>query len=163
MYAAPSMPPPQNTSGHQPKKITLTKYGGGTSSYGTNYGKPSQPSGWSHQPAPSSQQQYSPQSNMMVRVQDSLDSALSPTRAYSSYQQSPPYQAPPQLRQFSAGPASFSSPGMNSSQLELQDSQPSYIRSCDPVPEDDYAYIPVSQRKKTFASQPPPPQCKSYS
>ncbi|XP_033757604.1 extensin-like [Pecten maximus] len=156
VYAAPSMPPPQNTSGHQPKKITLNQFGGGTTNFGANYGKPSVKSGWSPQPSPSSQQQYSPQSSMMVRVQDSLDSALSP-RSFSSYQPPAQHQAPPPLRQFSSGP-SYPLQGMSSAQTELQDQQPSYIRSSDPVPEEDYSYIPVSQRKQTFNTKPPPPQ-----
>ncbi|OWF47196.1 PDZ and LIM domain protein 3 [Mizuhopecten yessoensis] len=156
VYAAPSMHPPQNTSGHQPKKITLNTFGGGTTSFGASYGKPPAKTGWSPQQSPSSsQQQYSPQPNMMVRVQDSLDSALSP-RSFSSYQQPVQHQAPPPMRQFSAGP-SYPSPGLTSTQAELQDQQPSYIRSSDPVPEEDFSYIPVSQRKQTFSSKPAPP------
>ncbi|XP_021360000.1 pollen-specific leucine-rich repeat extensin-like protein 1 isoform X2 [Mizuhopecten yessoensis] len=162
VYAAPSMHPPQNTSGHQPKKITLNTFGGGTTSFGASYGKPPAKTGWSPQQSPSSsQQQYSPQPNMMVRVQDSLDSALSP-RSFSSYQQPVQHQAPPPMRQFSAGP-SYPSPGLTSTQAELQDQQPSYIRSSDPVPEEDFSYIPVSQRKQTFSSKPaPPPQDMRY-
>ncbi|XP_060063959.1 uncharacterized protein LOC132544392 [Ylistrum balloti] len=156
VYAAPSMPPPQNTSGHQPKKITLNQFGGGTTNYGSSYGKPSVKTGWSPQSPPSSQQQYSPHPNMMVRVQDSLDSALSP-KSFSSYQQPVQHQAPPPMRQFSAGP-SFPTQAVSAAQAELQDQQPSYIRSSDPVPEEDYTYIPVSQRKQTFNSKPAPPQ-----
>lgn len=155
-YAAPSMPPPQNTSGHQPKKITLNQFGGGTTNFGASYGKPQAKAGWSPQQPPSShQQQYSPQSSMMVRVQDSLDSALSP-KSFSSYQPiTPPApQAPPPMRQFSAG-QSYPYQSPSSAQVELQDQQPSYIRSSDPVPEEDYSYVPVSQRKQTFNAKPP--------
>ncbi|XP_069124125.1 uncharacterized protein [Argopecten irradians] len=92
---------------------------------------------------------------MMVRVQDSLDSALSP-KSFSSYQPiTPPApQAPPPMRQFSAG-QSYPYQSPSSAQVELQDQQPSYIRSSDPVPEEDYSYVPVSQRKQTFNAKPP--------
>lgn len=59
------MPPPA-FAGHQPKKITMNKFGGGTSNFGSNYGARAQQPGWSPQPSIYSQQ-YTPQPSMQER------------------------------------------------------------------------------------------------
>lgn len=61
------MPPPA-FAGHQPKKITMNKFGGGVSNFGSNYGARAQAQqpGWSPQPSIYSQQ-YTPQPSMQQR------------------------------------------------------------------------------------------------
>lgn len=59
------MPPP-NVAGHQPKKITMNKFGGGITNFGSNYGARAQQPGWSPQPSIYSQQ-YTPQLSTQER------------------------------------------------------------------------------------------------
>ncbi|XP_050390124.1 LIM domain-binding protein 3 [Patella vulgata] len=96
----PQMPQPPSY-GHQPKKVTVSKYGGGGPSFGAEYAQGGVPVS-----TQSRSGNYKPadQYNMLNRVQGSLDNIIlsprtpeaSPSQApfYQPYQQ--PYEAPQQ-------------------------------------------------------------------
>ena len=48
----------------------------------------------------------------------------------------------------------LSGPAATPQQRELQNSQPDYVRADDPVEEEDYNYVPVSQMKNKFVEKP---------
>ncbi|KAK3089364.1 hypothetical protein FSP39_003047 [Pinctada imbricata] len=138
------MPPPA-VAGFQPKKITMNKFGGGTTSFGSTYGARAQQPGWVPQPSPYSEQ-YTPQPSMQEQYGSNYNQQYQPQQ----YQPpSPQYQAPPpQFQPPSPQPEpylpKYQSPGL---------SQPDYVRSEDPVDEEEYDYVPVSQRKQQFAEK----------
>jgi hypothetical protein len=59
------MPPPA-VAGHQPKKITMNKFGGGVTNFGSNYGARAMQPSWSPQPSIYSQQ-CTPQPSVQER------------------------------------------------------------------------------------------------
>lgn len=177
------MPPP--IAGHTPRKVTLNKFGGGTTSFGQSFQSNKKSSTtWQPVPAPAG-------GSMMNRVQDSLDSALSPTsppQGYYQQQYQQPqqqqYRPPPQQQQYRPPPQQYQSPSQQQYQPPPQqqyqpppqqyqppqnqyqpqpqqepytptyqtvgDLQPDYVRAEDPVPEEDYEYTSVRDRKKQF-------------
>ncbi|XP_056018835.1 uncharacterized protein LOC125672255 isoform X13 [Ostrea edulis] len=92
-----TMPPPA-VAGHQPKKITMNKFGGGVTNFGNSYGARAMQPGWSPQPSIYSQQ-YTPQPSMQERE------ATAPQFQPQQYQPPPQqqyqqYQSPPQQQQY---------------------------------------------------------------
>ncbi|KAJ8318634.1 hypothetical protein KUTeg_003725 [Tegillarca granosa] len=169
------MQSPHAIAGHQPKKITLNKYGGGTTTFGSSY---QPPRGFVPKPSPYSEQ-YTPQASMQQR--DMYDSAP-PSQAYSPQQyqqyQAPPqqqyqpppqqqYQPPPQQQYQPPPQQQYQPPPQQQYQPQQQAyepppshpgmQQPDYVRSSDPVEEEEYEYVPVSQRKKQFVNSPSGP------
>ena len=61
----PKIMPPPAVAGHQPRKITMNKFGGGTTNFGSNFGAMAQQPGWKPQPSIYSEQ-YTPQPSMQV-------------------------------------------------------------------------------------------------
>lgn len=109
----PKIMPPPAFAGHQPKKITMNKFGGGVSNFGSNYGARAQQPGWSPQPSIYSQQ-YTPQPSMQQREdtapQYQQQYQSPPQQQYQQYQQpaqqQQQYQPPPQqqYQQYQAPP-----------------------------------------------------------
>ncbi|XP_071129844.1 uncharacterized protein [Mytilus edulis] len=215
-----NMPPPP-IAGHKPRKVTLNKFGGGTTSFGQSFKKTTTTNSWQPVSGPGSSQ------GMMGRVQDSLDSALSPTsppqgsyyQQQPQFQQQPQYQQqqqqyrPPQQQQYQPPPQQQYQPPPQQqyrpppqqqyqpppqqqyqppSQQQYQpppqqqyqpppqqqyqpppqqyqqqqeepytptfqtvgDLQPDYVRAEDPVPEEEYEFSSVRDRKKQFVDKP---------
>lgn len=120
--------PHHTVTGHQPKKLIINKIGGKGPEYGSdftqNYARPK-----TYHPV---QAPAAPGQHMMNRVQESLDNIiLSPTKAH---------EAPP-FAQYSYGHAM--DPGY------LPSTEAGYEPSTQPH-DDDYEYLPVGERKKTF-------------
>ncbi|VDI24979.1 Hypothetical predicted protein [Mytilus galloprovincialis] len=214
------MPPPP-IAGHKPRKVTLNKFGGGTTSFGQSFKKTTTTNSWQPVSGPGSSQ------GMMGRVQDSLDSALSPTsppqgsyyQQQPQFQQQPQYQQqqqqyrPPQQQQYQPPPQQqyqpppqqqyrpppqqqyqpppqqqYQPPSQQQYQPPTQqqyqpppqqqyqpppqqyqqqqeepytptfqtvgDLQPDYVRAEDPVPEEEYEFSSVRDRKKQFVDKP---------
>ncbi|VDI24974.1 Hypothetical predicted protein [Mytilus galloprovincialis] len=215
-----NMPPPP-IAGHKPRKVTLNKFGGGTTSFGQSFKKTTTTNSWQPVSGPGSSQ------GMMGRVQDSLDSALSPTsppqgsyyQQQPQFQQQPQYQQqqqqyrPPQQQQYQPPPQQqyqpppqqqyrpppqqqyqpppqqqYQPPSQQQYQPPTQqqyqpppqqqyqpppqqyqqqqeepytptfqtvgDLQPDYVRAEDPVPEEEYEFSSVRDRKKQFVDKP---------
>ncbi|CAG2191873.1 LDB3 [Mytilus edulis] len=208
-----NMPPPP-IAGHKPRKVTLNKFGGGTTSFGQSFKKTTTTNNWQPVSGPGSSQ------GMMGRVQDSLDSALSPTsppqgsyyQQQPQFQQQPQYQQqqqqqyrPPQQQQYQPPPQQQYQPPPQQqyrpppqqqyqpppqqqyqppSQQQYQpppqqqyqpppqqyqqqqeepytptfqtvgDLQPDYVRAEDPVPEEEYEFSSVRDRKQQFVDKP---------
>nr|XP_022313301.1 integrator complex subunit 3 homolog isoform X3 [Crassostrea virginica] len=98
----PRIMPPPNVAGHQPKKITMNKFGGGITNFGSNYGARAQQPGWSPQPSIYSQQ-YTPQLSTQEREGTASQYQQQPPmqQQYNQYQQPPQhqYQPPPPPQQ----------------------------------------------------------------
>ncbi|CAC5373290.1 LDB3 [Mytilus coruscus] len=207
-----NMPPPP-IAGHKPRKVTLNKFGGGTTSFGQSFQKKTTTNNWQPVSGPGSSQ------GMMGRVQDSLDSALSPTSPPQGgyYQQQPQFQQQPQYQQqqqqqYRPPPQQYQPPPQQQYQPPLQqqyqpppqqqyrpppqqqyqpppqqqyqpppqqqyqpppqqyqqeqqepytptfqtvgDLQPDYVRAEDPVPEEEYEFASVRDRKQQFVEKP---------
>lgn len=138
------MPAPP-IAGHQPKKVTMNKFGGGTTSFGQSFQSKKSTTTWQ----PVSGQQTS--GNMMNRVQDSLDSALSPTSPPQGYYQPPQYQQqqqrqPPPQQQYKPPQQQYHPPP----QKQPQQQQQQQYRP--PQQQQQQQYQPPPQQYK------PPPQ-----
>lgn len=135
------MPAPP-IAGHQPKKVTMNKFGGGTTSFGQSFQSKKSTTTWQ----PVSGQQTS--GNMMNRVQDSLDSALSPTSPPQGYYQPPQYQQqqqrqPPPQQQYKPPQQQYHPPPQKQPQQQQQQQ-----------------YRPPQQQQQQQQYQPPPQQYK---
>ncbi|XP_056018833.1 uncharacterized protein LOC125672255 isoform X11 [Ostrea edulis] len=91
-----TMPPPA-VAGHQPKKITMNKFGGGVTNFGNSYGARAMQPGWSPQPSIYSQQ-YTPQPSMQER--EATAPQFQPQYQPPPQQQYQQYQSPPQQQQY---------------------------------------------------------------
>ncbi|XP_063445490.1 putative mediator of RNA polymerase II transcription subunit 26 isoform X4 [Mytilus trossulus] len=145
-----NMPPPP-IAGHKPRKVTLNKFGGGTTSFGQSFKKTTTTNNWQPVSGPGSSQ------GMMGRVQDSLDSALSPTSPPqgSYYQQQPQFQQQPQYQQQQQQQQQYRPP-------QQQQYQPPTQQQYQPPPQQQYRPPPQQQYQPPPQQQYQPPPQQQY-
>ncbi|KAK6170651.1 hypothetical protein SNE40_018995 [Patella caerulea] len=171
----PQMPQPPSY-GHQPKKVTVSKYGGGGPSFGAEYAQGGVPVS-----TQSRSGNYKPvdQYNMLNRVQGSLDNIIlsprtpeaSPSQApfYQPYQQ--PYEAPQQQPSYQQQQPYAMSTGERLDRMQQfmpkpikpKRSAPKFKKPTGPVIGTDYSKVGIDyaqrgSRPSSGVWQPPPPQ-----
>ncbi|XP_067671172.1 LIM domain-binding protein 3-like isoform X2 [Haliotis asinina] len=154
------------SAGHKPKKVNLSKLGGGGPDFGSDFTRPNLQA-----PQQASRPSYRPvggQGQMLNKVQESLDSIIYSPRSPEPYPQAPfygqqqqqSYQQPTQQKQIyqqPAPPPPFQ-PNMSfgGSVSPGGDYRPTFEQiDSGQYAEEEEEFVPVWERRKTFQDQRP--------